>query len=280
MRRRITWRSAAAISMLGLAPAIGAAFAAPAGASTNDCLAAYGTQCGTFTESPASADGASGGLGWAVKGQSSASNTPLIEYKNYSPGTDPGTDLTKVEHYGQIPGSPSASPGIWYSIVYTPSGQWTSMCVANPDNKGRGGTNLVLRSCNQQVWQAFMAVAPTPCRGCRRRPKASLPTTTPPPNVLPPAPSAPTPWRGSVVIHNEQQRHRLRPVQRGERQVCRGRPLLHVCRRSPAAAPAPRGGLFPPPAAPVTRSTATTTPTRGSGRTPTAPAPAVELAVN
>ena len=53
MRRRITWRSAAAISMLGLAPGIGAAFAAPAGASTNACLAARGTQCGTFTESAA-----------------------------------------------------------------------------------------------------------------------------------------------------------------------------------------------------------------------------------
>ena len=49
MRRRITWRSAAAISMLGLAPGIGAAFAVPAGASTNACLAALGTQCGTFT---------------------------------------------------------------------------------------------------------------------------------------------------------------------------------------------------------------------------------------
>ena len=51
MRRRITWRSAAAISMLGLAPGIGAAFAVPAGASTNACAAALGTQCGTFTES-------------------------------------------------------------------------------------------------------------------------------------------------------------------------------------------------------------------------------------
>ena len=51
MRRRITWRSAAAISMLGLAPAgIGAAFAVPAGASTYSCAAALGTQCGTFTE--------------------------------------------------------------------------------------------------------------------------------------------------------------------------------------------------------------------------------------
>ena len=51
MRRRITWRSAAAISMLGLAPGIGAAFAVPAGASTNACPAAFGTQCGTFTAS-------------------------------------------------------------------------------------------------------------------------------------------------------------------------------------------------------------------------------------
>ena len=96
-----------------------------------------------------------------VKGGSSASNTPLIEWPNYSPGTDPGTDLTKVEHFGAIPGSPSATPETWYSIVYTPSGKWTSMCVSNPDNKGRGGTNLVLRSCNRSKWQAFMAVIST-----------------------------------------------------------------------------------------------------------------------
>jgi hypothetical protein len=203
MRRRITWRSAAAISMLGLAPGIGAAFAVPAGASTNACLAALGTQCGTFTESSYTTTpggGASGGLGWDVKGQSSASGTPLIEYPNYSPGTDQGTDLTKVEHYGAIPGSRSAKPGIWYSIVYTPSGKWTSMCVANPDNKGMGGTNLVLRACNQQVWQAFMYVRPTP-----PTPKAHAqgqPTTpTPAPNVLPEAPTAPS-WSTSEVIPN------------------------------------------------------------------------------
>ncbi len=175
MRRRITWRSAAAVAMLGLAPAgIGAAFAVPAGASTYACAAALGTQCGTFTESAYKAGsidltspnrdrppGARGGLGWAVKYASSASNTPLIESKNYSPGIDPGTDLTKVEHYGTIPGSPGGRSGYWYSIVYTPSGQWTSMCVSNPYNHGPGGTNLVLRGCNQQKWQAFLAIKPT-----------------------------------------------------------------------------------------------------------------------
>ena len=69
MRRRITWRTAAAISMLGLAPGIGAAFAGPAGASTNDCLAALGTQCGTFTDLIYSATpgGATGGLGWTSR---------------------------------------------------------------------------------------------------------------------------------------------------------------------------------------------------------------------
>ncbi len=185
MRRRITWRSAAAIAMLGLAPAgIGAAFAAPAGASTSECAAALGTQCGTFTESAYKAGGNSGGLGWDVKGQSSAADTPLIEYKNYSPGNDPGTDLTKVEHYGTIPGSPSSASGTWYSIVYTPSGQWTSMCVSNPDNKGMGGTNLVLRSCNQQKWQAFLAVTPTGS-----------------PLRLPAKPTAPS-WTGVVPIPN------------------------------------------------------------------------------
>ena len=185
MRRRITWRFAAAISMLGLAPGIGAAFAVPAGASTGACAAALGGQCGTFTASAYNAHprgGASGGLGWDVKGQSSASNTPLIEYPNYTPGTDPGTDLTKVGHFGPIPGSRSASRGHWYSVVYTPSGQWTSMCVANPNNQGRGGTNLVLRPCNQQMWQAFMAVSATG-------------------NLLPARPTAPH-WPTSVVIPN------------------------------------------------------------------------------
>ena len=141
MRRRVIWRSAAAIAMLGLAPGIGTAFAVPAGASTTGCAAALGTQCGTFTAVAYNArptGGNSGGLGWDVKGQSSASNTPLIEYPNYSPGTDSGTDLTKVEHYGVIPGSRSASPGTWYSIVFTPSGKWTSMCVTNPDRPGPG----------------------------------------------------------------------------------------------------------------------------------------------
>ena len=190
MRRRITWRSAAAISMLGLAPGIGAAFAVPAGASTTACAAALGTQCGTLTESAAGSaakSGSNGGLAWDVKGASSAANTPLIEYKNYSPGTDPGTDLTKVEHYGPIAGSKSGASVTWYSIVYTPSGKWTSMCVANPDSQGPGGTDLVLRSCNQQVWQAFMAVKlggddkklPTAPTTSESIPNASSTTPTP-----------------------------------------------------------------------------------------------------
>ena len=245
MRRRITWRSAAAISMLGLAPGIGAAFAVPAGASTNECVAAYGTQCGTFTETmygTTAKSGSNGGLGWDVKGQSSASNTPLIDGQNYSPGTDPGTDLTKVEHYGAIPGSQSTTPGTWYSIVYTPSGKWTSMCVANPDNKGMGGTNLVLRSCNGQQWQAFLAVAP---RHYRRR------------HVLPPAPT-------SCASHPQS--------------VAATSPALYsVANRRFVEGNGSRVRLFPLPAAPV-RVRRSPAPTRGTGRTPAAPRR--ELAVN
>ena len=209
MRRRITWRSAAAISMLGLAPAgIGAAYAVPAGASTYACATALGNQCGTFTESAYNAKLAlaqqtsrtppppSGQLGWAVMGASSAVNTPLIVGPNTSPGTDPGTDLTKVEHYGTIPGSPGGphAYGYWYSFVYTPSGVWTSMCVSNPNNQGPGGSNLVLRPCNQQMWQAFLAL---PISGGGRpilQPRNGRP-------VLPPAPT----WRAptsSVPIPN------------------------------------------------------------------------------
>ena len=235
MRRRITWRSAAAISMLGLAPAIGAAFAVPAGASTYTCAAALGTQCGTFTENaynagstaltaavgggsgvptPPSGGGDSGGLGWAVKDASSASGTPLIAGPNYSPGIDQGTDLTKVEHYGTIPGSPGGqyAIGYWYSIVYTPSGEWTSMCVSNPNNPGRDGSNLVLRTCNQQKWQAFLALpisggryssskAPLPAithlsPNCRRRPPGGRPPARfrSPTSAAPP-PTPCTAWR-------------------------------------------------------------------------------------
>ena len=32
------------------------------------------------------------------------------------------------------------------------------MCVSNPNNTGWGGSNLVLRACNQQMWQAFLAL--------------------------------------------------------------------------------------------------------------------------
>ena len=211
MRRRITWRSAAAISMLGLAPAgIGAAYAVPAGASTYACATALGNQCGTFTESAYNAKLAlaqqtsrtppppSGQLGWAVMGASSAVNTPLIVGPNTSPGTDPGTDLTKVEHYGTIPGSPGGpfAIGYWYSIVYTPSGQWTSMCVSNLNNPGPGGNNLVLRSCNRQMWQAFLAL---PISGGRY--SKPLSGTVNPKPQLPPAPT----WRAptlSVPIPN------------------------------------------------------------------------------
>ena len=205
MRRRITWRSAAAISMLGLAPGIGAAFAAPAGASTNACLAAQGTTCGTFTESPAGEtprSGDNGGLAWDVKNQSTAYNTPLIEYPNYSPGQDPGTDLTKVEHIGPLPGSPSARSVRWYSIVYTPSGDWTSMCVSNPDLPGMGGTNLVLRSCNQQKWQAFLAAAPSDTRlpGSAKAAEANTDAT---PHYLPATPTR------SLPIENENSREAI-----------------------------------------------------------------------
>lgn len=226
MRRPITWRTAAAISMLGLAPAIGAAFAVPAGASTYTCAAALGTQCGTFTENaynagstpltvppggggggasrplppPPSGGGDSGGLGWAVKDASSESGTPLIAGPNYSPGIDQGTDLTKVEHYGTIPGSPGGqyAIGYWYSIVYTPSGEWTSMCVANPNNPGRDGSNLVLRTCNQQKWQAFLAL---PISGGRYS-SSKLPSGDHPPKPqLPPPPTWRAPTR-SVPIPN------------------------------------------------------------------------------
>ena len=268
MRRPITWRTAAAFSMLGLAPAIGAAFAVPAGASTYTCAAALGTQCGTFTENaynagstpltvppggggasrplppPPSGGGDSGGLGWAVKDGSSESGTPLIAGPNYSPGIDQGTDLTKVEHYGTIPGSPGGqyAIGYWYSIVYTPSGEWTSMCVANPKNPGRDGSNLVLRTCNQQRWQAFLAL---PISGGRYSSSRLPSAVNPPKPQLPPGAHL----AGAHPLGSDPQRQqhlRLRPVQHGERQVCRGhrprqpRPRQPRLRRPPLRRPRPR----------------------------------------
>ena len=81
------------------------------------------------------------------------------------------------------------------------------MCVSNPDNKGMGGTNLVLRPCNQQKWQAFLAASSSHRQQAARD--------------------------GAHHVGSDpqrQHRHRRRPVQLGERQVCRGRPPLHVCR--------------------------------------------------
>ena len=307
MRRPITWRSAAAISMLGLAPAIGAAFAVPAGASTYTCAAALGTQCGTFTENaynagstpltvppggggasrplppPPSGGGDSGGLGWAVKDASSESGTPLIAGPNYSPGIDQGTDLTKVEHYGTIPGSPGGqyAIGYWYSIVYTPSGEWTSMCVANPNNPGRDGSNLVLRTCNQQKWQAFLALPisggrftlplEAPLRAithlspnCRRRPPGGRPPARfrSPTSAAPP-PTPCTAWRTAGLSRSPAPRS---PVPAAPAQAAPARGPGPG--PAPAPAPAPREGLFPLPPTAVSPSP---TPTRGSGRTPTAP---------
>ena len=307
MRRPITWRTAAAFSMLGLAPAIGAAFAVPAGASTYTCAAALGTQCGTFTENaynagstpltvppggggasrplppPPSGGGDSGGLGWAVKDASSASGTPLIAGPNYSPGIDQGTDLTKVEHYGTIPGSPGGqyAIGYWYSIVYTPSGEWTSMCVANPNNPGRGGSNLVLRTCNQQRWQAFLAL---PISGGRYSSSRLPSAVNPPKPQLPPAPNwraptrrfrsptsaapPPTPctaWRTAGLSRSPAQ---AAPAQAAPAQAAPAQAAPAQAPAQAAPAPAPREGLFPLPPTAVSPSP---TPTRGSGRTPTAP---------
>ena len=305
MRRRITWRFAAAISMLGLAPAIGAAFAVPAGASTYACAAALGTQCGTFTENAYNASsidltprnikitlpgagGDSGGLGWAVKFASSASGTPLITGPNYSPGIDQSTDLTKVEHYGTIPGSPGGASGIgyWYSFVYTPSGVWTSMCVSNPNNPGGGGSNLVLRTCNQQMWQAFLALpisgggqspryvskgSPQPGRG---------PALPPPPNWRRPTSSVPIPNASSNSAYALYSMANGRFVEvtgsggPGSGGPGSGGPRSGGPGPGPGpggpgpGGPGPKGGLFPLPPTAVSPSP---TPTRGSGRTPTAP---------
>ena len=71
------------------------------------------------------------------------------------------------------------------------------MCVSNPNpnNRGPGGNNLVLRACNQQKWQAFLAL-PISGGGHSR--------LLPPGGGKPQLPPAPT-WRAptrSVPIPN------------------------------------------------------------------------------
>ena len=150
MRKRVTWRVAAAVSTLALTAGLGAALAAsPAGATTPQCLDAYGKQCGTFQ----GVDAASNVIYWDQRGQSSATNAPTIGWGSDSP-LDPATDYVKVEHIGTPPGTSLPASTISYSFVYTPSGVWTSMCLSDPNS---GGQAIVLRPCNRLQWQRFLA---------------------------------------------------------------------------------------------------------------------------
>ena len=70
------------------------------------------------------------------------------------------------------------------------------MCVSNPNYPGADGKNLVLRSCNQQVWQAFMAEEPEEKTSVK--PAAPQATTY----VLPKAPtSSDTIYNASSTTH-------------------------------------------------------------------------------
>ena len=124
------------------------------------------------------------------------------------------------------------------------------MCVANPDNKGMDGKNLVLRSCNQKAWQAFMAVKPEVAHGGRvrwRPARRRCPACR---------------HRRHVGCHPHGSSHSAYALY----SVVNGRFVegadSHMMSAADHAAPTPRGRLFPLPAAPVKGSTTT----RGTGR--------------
>ena len=147
---KLTGRLTAAVSALAMAAGLAAALTAPAGATTLQCLSAYGKQCGTF----AGADSTNTTpVYWDQRGQNGATSAPTIGYGSNSP-LDPATDYVKVEHIGTPPGTALPATTISYSFVYTPSGTWTLMCLSDPN---AGSQAIVLRPCNRLQWQRFLA---------------------------------------------------------------------------------------------------------------------------
>lgn len=135
------------------AVASGLAFAAPAGATTVACQNGFGDQCGTFGGKNLQAVPAGGhDVFWDVKGTTAKANVPVIGYGVNSP-SDKATDFVKVLHIGVVPTlAASNSTTKSYSLVYTPNGQWSNLCVADT------GTHLItLRTCNGGQFQRFIA---------------------------------------------------------------------------------------------------------------------------
>jgi hypothetical protein len=144
-------RISAALAGSGLVLS-GLALAAPAAhATTADCRAALGNQCGTFAGHDNEATPAP--VFWDVRGKTSAVGAVVIGYSADST-SDAATDITPVEHVGHVVGvGLSDQNTISYSFVYTPGGHWSNLCIADPGD----GTGLALRTCNGLQWQRFFA---------------------------------------------------------------------------------------------------------------------------
>jgi hypothetical protein len=118
-------------------------------ATTADCRAALGNQCGTFQGQDAHATT----VYWDVRGKTAAVGAPVIGYSADSTA-DAATDFTKVQHVGHVNGvGLSDENTVSYSFVYTPGGHWSNLCVADLND----GSGLVLRTCNGLQWQRFFA---------------------------------------------------------------------------------------------------------------------------
>lgn len=124
--------------------------AGTAHATTADCRAALGNQCGTFSGQDAHANT----VFWDVRGKTAAVGAPVIGYSADST-SDAATDITAVEHIGHVNGvGLSDENTVSYSFVYTPGGHWSSLCVADLND---GVNGLLLRTCNGLQWQRFFA---------------------------------------------------------------------------------------------------------------------------
>lgn len=120
-------------------------------ATTADCRAALGNQCGTFSGHDNEATAAV--VYWDVRGKTAAVGAPVIGYSADST-SDAATDITPVEHIGHVAGvGLSDENTVSYSFVYTLAGRWSNLCVADLND----GTGLVLRTCNGLQWQRFFA---------------------------------------------------------------------------------------------------------------------------
>lgn len=151
----------AASAALAVAAGGGAVAAATAAsANTTGCLSQTPDYCGSQL-----LDQGSGQFALDVYQQKAATNTPVIIWTRSQ--TDPGEDWDvhephNIAYYDTIP-NPGNNDGTWKTFEYAPNGKDSGYCLALP-NDASGGTDgpvpgqaAVLRPCNDQPWQVFIA---------------------------------------------------------------------------------------------------------------------------